>query len=81
MCKKKPSFLGTQNKIYNGLDMADEFIELSKQDEQAANLLYNNKLYNQSAYFYIQAMEKYIKGYICKRININNEYYSSKFRV
>lgn len=80
MYKTKRTILGTQYVVCNGLDMADEFLKLSKEDEHAGIVLYEQGLYNQSAYFYIQAMEKYIKGVICKRVDINNDFYSSKFR-
>ena len=49
-------------------------------DEDAAKILCENRCYNQAAYFYIQSMEKYIKGYICQKINIANKTYANLLR-
>lgn len=42
--------------------------------------MFQNRLYNQAAYFYIQAMEKYVKEHIATKINIVNPYYAEKLR-
>lgn len=60
--------------------MADEFLGIAICDEKAAQLLCQQKLYNQSVYFYIQSMEKYIKSFICRKIDITNDYYADKIR-
>ncbi len=60
--------------------MADEFFNLAGSDEYAAKILCENRCYTQAAYFYIQSMEKYIKGYICQKINITNKTYANMLR-
>ncbi len=37
-------------------------------------------MYNQSAYYYIQSMEKLIKSFICRKIDMTNDYYANKLR-
>lgn len=74
----KRAFLGRNEKISTGADMSIIFMDLAKKDEQAGNILYHQKLYNQSAYFYIQSMEKYIKSFICKKIDITNRFYANE---
>lgn len=77
---KKNLYLGKSYYINNGIDMSDEFLKISIQDEKSAILLYQQGFYNQSVYFYIQSMEKYIKNSICKKIDITNLYYANKLR-
>lgn len=76
MCKKM-KWIGKNEIINDAAQVGDEFLMKANEDEQAANYLFDKKLYDQSAYFYMQAMEKYVKGYICKRINVMNEHMSS----
>ncbi len=45
-----------------------------------SKLLYEKGFYNQSVYFYIQSMEKYIKSAICKKVDITNTYYANRLR-
>ncbi len=73
-------YLGEPYYVNNGIDMSGEFEEIAKQDEKAAVFLCKQELYNQSVYYYIQSMEKYIKSFICKKIDITNDYYADRLR-
>ena len=64
----------------NGYDMSEEFGMIAKQDEEVANLLCRQGFYNQSVYYYIQSMEKFIKSFICQKIDVTNNYYANKLR-
>ncbi len=78
--EQKKICLGKRRFIQEGTEMADEFFNLASSDEYAAKRLCENRCYNQAAYFYIQSMEKYIKGYICQKINVTNETYAQMLR-
>ena len=78
---KKQIYLGRNRYINNGIDMSDEFLIISKNDEKATQILCQQGLYNQAAYFYIQSMEKYIKSFICKKIDVTNDYYANRLRT
>lgn len=77
---QKSVYLGKSRYINDGIDMSTEFEIISKQDEQTAILLSKHGLYNQSVYYYIQSMEKFIKSHICKKIDITNAYYANRLR-
>lgn len=77
----KKIYLGKSRYINNGIDMSHEYLRISQEDEKAARLLYQQNLYNQAVYFYIQSMEKYIKGAICRKIDVTNDYYANKLRM
>ncbi len=62
------------------IEISEQFEKIAVNDEKSADILCVNGLYNQSAYFYIQAMEKYIKSYISRKIDITHEFYADKFR-
>lgn len=72
--------LGKRHYLTASIEMAEKFEKTAVNDEKSADILYANALYNQSAYFYIQAMEKYIKSYISRKIDITNQFYADKFR-
>lgn len=63
-------YLGRQRTIQDAIDIADEFLRLALEDERAAEVLCKNHCYNQAAYYYIQSMEKYIKSYICRKVDV-----------
>ena len=77
---QKPVYLGKLRYVNNGIDMSTEFETIARQDEKTADLLCKQGLYNQSMYYYIQSMEKFIKSYICKKIDITNDYYANRLR-
>lgn len=72
-------FIG-RRKYIEPLEMSNTYTYLGKKDEEAAILLQKHLLYNEAVYMYIQSMEKKIKGYICKKINVSFPYYADKLR-
>ena len=77
---QKLVYLGKLRYVNNSIDMSTEFETIARQDEKTADLLCKQGLYNQSMYYYIQSMEKFIKSYICKKIDITNDYYANRLR-
>lgn len=73
-------YLGKLKYINSGIDIADVFLQISKEDEEVAQNLYNIRHYNQAVYFLLQSMEKYVKYVICKKIDITNPYFANKIR-
>ena len=73
-------YLGNKTIIKDGIAISDEYKKIAMLDEESANLLSSNCLYNQAAYFYIQAMEKYIKYQISKKMNIMLEINAENLR-
>lgn len=80
MNTQKRAFLGNSTIISDGSNMSSEYLKISQEDEAVADLLYTQGYYNQSLYFYIQSMEKYIKSYICQKIDITNSYFAEEVR-
>ena len=64
--------LGNINEIRN---VQEEYLKLAKEDENAAFILKESKQYKHSIYFFIQAMEKYIRAKIFSKISPENEYF------
>ena len=77
---QKQMYLGKAHYVDNGIDMSNEFEVIARQDEKTAELLHEQGFYNQSVYYYMQSMEKYIKSFICKKIDITNDYYANRLR-
>lgn len=50
--------IGKMRYVKKGTEIADEYSVYATNDEKAADVLFENGLYNESAYYYIQAMEK-----------------------
>lgn len=72
-------FIGHRENV-SQLKISNVYLSLSKEDEEAAILLKENRLYNAAIYMYIQAMEKKIKSHICKKINVTIPYYANMLR-
>lgn len=72
--------IGNKEIIQQSTEMEGLFYELADSNEKSARMLYEIGLYNESAYFYIQAMEKYIKGHICQKINVSNPHFAERLR-
>ena len=70
--------IGKKIFIKDSVDIAENYLKTAQNDENAAILLMNQKFYNQAAYFFIQAMEKYIKHRIADRINVLNKYFADE---
>ena len=77
---EKQLYLGNRNKIDNEIGISEQFMDMAIADEKTAELLLKNQYYNQAIYFYIQSMEKYIKCFICKKINVTNPYFAERLR-
>lgn len=70
--------LGKKKHINDCGEMSDVYMRIAEEDEKAANILSQAGYYNQSVYYMIQSMEKYIKGLICKKVNVMNGYFETK---
>ena len=60
--------------------MANIFFNISQEDENTSKVLCEKGYYNQAVYFCIQAMEKYVKSFICRKVDISNKYFADKIR-
>lgn len=69
-------YLGKRKFLNDSIEVAEYYSDMSLKDERAADLLVREKVYNQAAYFYFQAMEKRIKAQIAKKIDITKEYFA-----
>lgn len=76
----KKIYLGKTRYIKDGIKMSEEFMKISCDDEKTAELLCKNGYYNQAVYYYIQSMEKYIKCYICKKVDVSKGYFATTLR-
>jgi hypothetical protein len=65
-------------KIRTNIDVSEEYYALAEKDEIAGRFLKNQSLYRNAVYFFIQAMEKYVRSKIFKLVNPNNEYFRNK---
>ena len=70
--------IGRKSYIGNNLEIAENYFNIAKNDEKVAIILENQKFYNQSAYFFIQAMEKYVKHHIATKIDVLNPYFAGE---
>lgn len=69
-----------KREFVSGTDMGETYASLAAADEKAALCLEREKLYNEAVYMHIQSMEKKIKGYLCRKIDASNPYFSQKLR-
>lgn len=67
--------IGTINRK---VDISYEYYNLALEDEKVAIILKNKGEYRHSIYFFIQAMEKYIKSKIFTLVNPNLEYFINR---
>ena len=72
--------LGRRKIINDSFGTAEKYLEIAQADETAAVTLRKNQLFNQSGYFFIQAMEKYVKYCIAKKINVTNPHFADELR-
>jgi HEPN domain-containing protein len=63
------------------IDICYEYLKLSKEDEDAGNLLLEQNRYRHSCYFFVQAMEKFVRYAIFKKVNASNEWFIDKTRT
>lgn len=71
-------YIGKKEILYDSISVSEKYKTVALEDEKAAEILVKQKLYNQAAYFYIQAMEKQIKGVIAERIDLTNCYFAQE---
>lgn len=64
--------------IRHGVSVCNEYQMLAKKDEAVAVLLKEHSEYKHSIYFFIQAMEKYIRAKIFTLVNPNLEYFRKR---
>lgn len=64
-----------------GTEIADKYQEYAVNDEKSADILLANGFYNQSAYYYIQSMEKLIKAAISVKVDVTQIYYATKLKA
>ncbi|GAX45559.1 hypothetical protein NIES4075_65800 [Tolypothrix sp. NIES-4075] len=59
-------------------DVASEYENLALADEEAGVFLLSNGKYPHAAYFFVQAMEKYVRYRIFSLVNPNTEYFRKR---
>jgi HEPN domain-containing protein len=67
--------------VHNLPDISFEYHKLACEDEEVAHLLYINEKYRHSAYFFLQAMEKYVRARIFNLVNPDVEYFRNRART
>lgn len=73
-------YIGKREYFYDSMSVAELYKEKAERDEKAARILLENGLYNQSAYFLIQAMEKQITSKIAIKVDVTNTYFATEIR-
>ena len=68
-------------KFRHKINVSSEFIELSKNDENASYLLAEKGMFRQACYLLIQAMEKAIRAKVFSLVNPNIEYFRERNRT
>lgn len=72
----RSKFIGTLR--HNLPDIALEYSNLAVEDEQVGQLLMVNGKYRHAIYFFVQAMEKYVRHKIFTLVNPSAEYFRSR---
>jgi HEPN domain-containing protein len=67
--------------VHNLPDISLEYRKLALEDEEVGKLLYDNGRYRHSVYFYLQAMEKYVRARIFSLVNPDTEYFRNRVRT
>ena len=70
--------IGTRKQI---TDVSSEYLRLANEDEKAGQCLLASGHYRHAAYFFIQAMEKYVRVKIFQLVNPNTEYFRERTRT
>ena len=73
-------YLGNRKFLKDSIEVAHEYLKTAMQDEKSAVILDSRELYNQAAYFYVQAMEKQIKAKIAQIVDVTNAYYKEMIK-
>ena len=72
--------VGQKKILRNSIDVADTYYDIASRDEFSAKILRELGLYNQAGYFYVQAMEKFIKSCIANKIDLIKPFYADKVK-
>lgn len=62
-------------------DVSSEYLRLANEDENAGQCLMTSGHYRHAAYFFVQAMEKYVRAKIFQLVNPNTEYFRERTRT
>lgn len=73
-------YFGKKIIISNNLDVAQAYHDLAEKDYNSANILCKYGMFNESAYLYIQSMEKYVKEQICYKVDSTNKGFAKLIR-
>lgn len=72
--------LGSKMSLEKSTDVAACYNEIAYKNYQAATILFNNGMYNEASYLYIQSMEKSVKEKICNVIDSTNPYFGREIK-
>lgn len=75
----KNNRMGSLKYLYTHMEVADSYHSIALNNHKSADILLKQGLYNEAAYMYIQAMEKYVDEQICRRVDVINSFYSKQF--
>lgn len=67
-------------KLDSSIDVADCYNEIAHKNYRAATILFENGLYNEASYLFIQSMEKEVKQKICNIVDSTNPYFGEELR-
>jgi HEPN domain-containing protein len=62
-------------------NLSSEYLKLAFEDEEAAQYLSANGKHRHAVYFYLQAMEKYVRAKIFHLVNPEPEYFRNRVRT
>lgn len=62
-------------------DVSSEYLRFAAEDENAGQCLMTSGHYRHAAYFFIQAMEKYVRAKIFQLVNPDTEYFRERTRT
>ncbi|PYG86764.1 hypothetical protein LY28_02790 [Ruminiclostridium sufflavum DSM 19573] len=72
--------IGSKRNMERSIDVATCYNEIALKNYQAASILFNNRMYNEASYLYIQSMEKSVKEKICNIIDSTNPYFGKELK-
>ena len=70
--------IGNRTFINDNIEVAEIYHKMAHNDESAARILAQQNFYNQAAYFFVQAMEKYVKHHIAQKINVTKKFFADE---
>ena len=69
-----------KNRLNSSIQTADCYHNIALSNEHSADILLKSNIYNEASYMYIQAMEKFVKEQICRRVDVTNQYFAKRIR-